>query len=37
MAHEYQGWTLTEIKQMSSRERLYWMALANWRRDSART
>jgi hypothetical protein len=29
LTHHYTGWTLTEIKDLSPRERTNWIALAN--------
>ena len=32
----YQGWQLSEIRNMSARQRDYWMAMIKWRREKYR-
>jgi hypothetical protein len=36
IAAAYPGWNLSEIRQMSNRQRTYWLNLIKWRRDRAR-
>jgi len=31
MTRSYPGWTLTEQKKLSHREREYWLAMIKWR------
>ena len=31
----YPGWTLTEIRLMTRRQRSYWLKLAKWKREKS--
>lgn len=31
----YPGWTLTEIRLMTRRQRSYWMKLSRWKREKS--
>jgi phage anti-repressor protein len=36
IASNYSGWNFTEIRQMSARQREYWIAMIKWKRERAR-
>lgn len=33
IASNYSGWTLSEIRAMTMRQRNYWQAMLRWKRD----
>jgi hypothetical protein len=36
IASHYTGWALSEIRGMSARQRIYWLAMIKWRREKFR-
>ncbi len=32
----YTGWTLSEIRQLTNRQRRYWLDMIRWKRERAR-
>jgi hypothetical protein len=36
IASNYSGWTLSEIRAMTGRQRNYWLKMITWKRERAR-
>jgi hypothetical protein len=36
IATTYTGWTLSEIRAMTGRQRKYWLKMIDWKRERAR-
>jgi hypothetical protein len=36
IASNYSGWTLSEIRAMTGRQRNYWLKMISWKREKSR-